>query len=136
MPYIRRMNTNTGIRFLRYSIGAMFVLHGLAKVFGGIETIRYVGGMPPFVPQIPTLQLALGLVATALEIVGGLGLITGFKLRYSAGLLSVILLAATSYHMTQVSSFSTLMTNTWPLELFFVTAALFIISSDKEQKQS
>lgn len=121
------MNTNKGLLFLRISMGTVMVLHGLSKVLGGAAVLTYVGGMPPFAPANPHVQLALGIVAAAFEILGGLGVLTGIGFRAAAAGLVLVLLGAFSYHVTQVHDFSSLMMNTWPLELAFVFASLFVI---------
>jgi putative oxidoreductase len=123
-----RMSINNGIKFLRYSMGGMFVLHGLSKVIGGTGVLTYVGGMPPFAPHdSPRLQLVLGSLAAAFEILGGLGVITGFKFRQACLLIILVMLAATTYHMSLVKDFSSLMANTWPIEILFVFVSLLMI---------
>ncbi len=121
------MNANAGIVLFRLSMGSLMVLHGLSKFAGGTGTLQYVGGMPPFAPANPHLQLALGILAAAFEVIGGLGVITGVKFRWACTMLILVLLGATSYHMTQVKDFSSLMMNTWSLELIFVFASFLLI---------
>jgi uncharacterized membrane protein YphA (DoxX/SURF4 family) len=121
------MNANKGILLFRLSMGTIMVLHGLSKVLGGSAVLQYVGGMPPFAPSDPHAQLILGSIAAAFEIIGGLGVITGIGFRLACTMLVVLLLAATSYHMTQVKDFSSLMMNTWPLELAFVFGSFILI---------
>jgi uncharacterized membrane protein YphA (DoxX/SURF4 family) len=131
------MNQNTGIRFLRYTMGSIFVLHGLMKVAGGIGTLTYIGGMPPLAPHNnPHLQLGLGIIAAAFEILGGLGVITGIGFRYACSMIIIAMLAACSYHITQVHDFESLMTNTWPLEDLFVFLSLLIIGPGTSEKKA
>jgi uncharacterized membrane protein YphA (DoxX/SURF4 family) len=127
------MNANNGIKFLRYSIGTVLVLHGLSKLLGGAATLTYVGGMPPFAPHTsPTAQLILGTIAAAFEIIGGFGVATGFYFKTACMVAILVLVGATSYHLTQVSSFSSLMMNTWPIELMLVFIALLIAGPGTE----
>jgi uncharacterized membrane protein YphA (DoxX/SURF4 family) len=129
------MNTNNGVKFLRYSLGTVLALHGLSKVLGGAATLTYIGGMPPFAPHdSPNAQLVLGAMATAAELLGGLGVATGVLYRYACMLAIVVLASAFSFHVTQVHDFSSLMLNTWPLELALVFVALFITGKGEEKK--
>jgi putative oxidoreductase len=121
------MNAQAGIVLFRLSMGTIMVLHGLSKFLGGAATLQYVGGMPPFAPANPNLQLTIGTIAAAFEVIGGLGVITGIKFRWACAMLILVLLGATSYHLTQVTNFSSLMLNTWPLELAFVFASFLLI---------
>lgn len=121
------MNANAGIVLFRLSMGSIMVLHGLSKFLGGTVMLHNVGGMPPFAPTNPHLQLALGIFAAAFEVIGGLGVITGVKFRLACLMLILVLLGATSFHMTLVKDFSSLMMNTWPLELAFVFASFLLI---------
>ncbi|HNX04922.1 MAG TPA: DoxX family protein [Opitutales bacterium] len=121
------MNANKGILLFRLSMGTIMVLHGLSKLLGGSMALQYVGGMPPFAPSNPNAQLVLGSIAAAFEILGGLGVLTGIGFRAACAMLVLVLLGATSYHMTQVTNFSSLMMNTWPLELAFVFASFLFI---------
>jgi uncharacterized membrane protein YphA (DoxX/SURF4 family) len=129
------MSNNTGYKFIRYSLGTVLALHGLAKVLGGAATLTYVGGMPPFAPHNnPTAQLALGSLAAAAEILGGLGVATGVLYRYACALAIGELAAAFSFHAGQVHDFGSLMQNTWPLELALVFAGLLIGGKGEETK--
>lgn len=129
------MNANNGIKFIRYSIGTVLALHGLSKLLGGAATLTYVGGMPPFAPHnSPTAQLILGAVAAAFEIIGGVGVATGCYYKTACISAILVLAGAASYHLTQVSSFSTLMLNTWPIELLLVFVGLLIAGNGKEAK--
>jgi uncharacterized membrane protein YphA (DoxX/SURF4 family) len=129
------MNANKGIRFIRYSIGTVLALHGLAKLIGGTATLTYVGGMPPFAPHnSPSAQLVLGLVAAIFELVGGIGIATGYFYKVACWAAILLLAGAASYHLTQVSSFSTLMLNTWPIELLLVVIGLMIAGTAEKDK--
>jgi putative oxidoreductase len=127
------MSINTGVKFIRYSLGTVLALHGLSKILGGAAALTYVGGMPPFAPHnSPTIQLILGSMAATAEILGGLGVATGVYFRYACALAILVLASAFSFHATQVHDFSSLMLNTWPLELALVFAGLFIAGKSEE----
>jgi uncharacterized membrane protein YphA (DoxX/SURF4 family) len=128
------MNINTGVKFLRYSLGTVLALHGLSKILGGTAALTYIGGMPPFAPHNnPNAQLALGALAATAELLGGIGVATGILYRYACVLAIAVLAAAFSFHVTQVHDFSSLMLNTWPLELALVFAGLFIAGKGAEK---
>jgi putative oxidoreductase len=126
-----RMSINNGVKFIRYSVGTILALHGLAKLLGGAATLTYVGGMPPFAPHDnPTAQLLLGSLAATAELLGGLGVATGILYRYACGLAIVVLAAAFSANLVQVTDFGSLMLHTWPLELALVVVGLLIAGWD------
>jgi uncharacterized membrane protein YphA (DoxX/SURF4 family) len=123
------MKANTGYWFLRVSMGAVMALHGLAKLAGGADVLRYVGGMVPHMPEDPTVRLILGGLAATFELVGGIGVILGCKVRWAAAMLVAVLAAAFTAHIGNVKDFSSLMLNTWPLELALVFVAIAIIGN-------
>lgn len=118
------MNEKSAIRFLRIAMGTVMLLHGVMKVMGGPAFWRNLGGLPPMVPDIGWLELGLGVVATLIELVGGLMLILGWQVRMAAVALVAVMLVAFTYHLPNVDGFRTLMTNTWPLELALVIGAI------------
>lgn len=126
------MSSNNGIRFLQVSLGAVMALHGLSKFTAGADHLAYIGGMPPFVPENATLHLVLGILAAGIELFGGLAVALGFKVRWACLALVLVLLGAISYHVTQVQGFTSLMLNTWPLELAFVFISLAVIGPVKK----
>jgi uncharacterized membrane protein YphA (DoxX/SURF4 family) len=125
------MSINNGVKFIRYSVGTVLALHGLAKLLGGAATLTYVGGMPPFAPHNnPSAQLALGALAATAELLGGLGVATGILYRYACGLAIVVLATAFSANLGEVTNFGSLMLHTWPLELALVFVGLLIAGWD------
>jgi uncharacterized membrane protein YphA (DoxX/SURF4 family) len=129
------MSINNGVKFIRYSLGTVLALHGASKLLGGAAALTYIGGMPPFAPHnSPNEQLLLGGLAATAELLGGLGVATGVLYRYACALSILVLAAAFSFHITQVHDFSSLMLNTWPLELALVFAGLFIAGSGEEKR--
>ena len=125
------MSINNGVKFIRYSMGTVLALHGLAKLLGGAATLTYVGGMPPFAPHNnPTAQVILGTLAAAAEVLGGLGVATGILYRYACSLAILVLAAAFSANLGEATSVGALMLHTWPLELALVFVGLLIAGWD------
>jgi len=127
------MTKDSGIHLFRITMGTMMVGHGLMKVFGGIDFIQKLGGMPPFVPNNDAVRLVLGFVAVACELLGGLGVITGFRFRTACIAIIAVMIPAWLYHLGNVSNFETFMRNAWPLELAFVFASFAIIGPGKRK---
>ena len=78
----------------RVLIGGMFLLAGVQKALGLSGTAAYIEsvGLP--------LPMLLGVLAMLVEILAGLGLLVGYKTRYSALVLAVFTLLATFFfHM-------------------------------------
>ena len=121
------MNRDKGILFFRISMGTMIVLHGIMKIVGGIDFIRRLGGMPPGVPENDVLQVVLGLIAVAFEILGGIGVATGIRFKTACVLIVLVMIPAFGYHLGNVSDFESFVRNAWPLELAFVFSAFVFI---------
>lgn len=125
------MNRDRGILFFRISMGTMMVLHGIMKIVGGIEFIRRLGGMPPGIPENDTLQVFLGLTAVAFEILGGIGVATGYRFKTACVLIVLVMIPAFLHHLGNVSDFESFVRNAWPLELAFVFGAFVFIGPGK-----
>ncbi len=102
-------------------------LHGLMKVMGGLDFMKMLGGMPPFVPDHAVLQTVLGMVATAFELLGGLGVVLGYRFRTACVLVILVMLAAFTSHLQHIDGFRNLMLNAWSLEIACVFVALFLM---------
>ncbi len=122
----------SGTVFLRVAMGVTMFLHGVMKLIGGPQFWETLGGLPPFVPDHPILQIGLGVLATLIELLGGLALIVGFRVRESSLAIVAVMLIAFSYHFSNVKDFSSLMRNTWPLELALVYFAIALMHWKKK----
>ena len=67
----------------RVLISAIFILSGMSKLAAPAATIGYIDAV-----GLPFAPLALA-TAVAIEVVGGLALIAGFKTRWVAGVLAL-----------------------------------------------
>lgn len=105
-------------------MGLVASLHGLMKLLKGPEFWQTLGGMPAFVPDIPWLQASLGTAAMLIELLGGLMVTFGIKVRYACFSLMLVLLVAFAHHLVNVDGFISLMLNSWPMELVLVFAFL------------
>jgi len=118
--------------FLRVALGITICGHGIMKVIGGPVFWQTLGGLPPFVPDVAQLQLALGIVAMLIELVGGVFLVVNYRVREAALAIVAVMLVAFSYHLPSVKDFSSLMRNTWPLELALVYVAIAMMHPAKK----
>jgi len=125
------MKKDIGILVFRISLGTLMICHGIMKIMGGWDFMMTLGALPPLVPEDESLHLVLGIIATLSEILGGLGLITGFGFRLACILLTAVMIPAFLYHLESVNDFASLMRNTWPLELAFVFIAFCFIGPGK-----
>ncbi len=125
------MNRDSGILTFRILMGSMMVLHGVMKIVSGLDFIQKLGGMPPFVPNNPTVHLVLGGVAVLFEVVGGLGVITGIRFKTACVMIVLVMIPAFAYHLASVSDFVSFMRNAWPLELAFVFFSFIFIGPGK-----
>lgn len=126
-PLLKAIHMDVGLLTARVGLGIMFILHGLPKVVGGVDTWKTVGGMPPFLADgtPEAVLVSLGLLAAIVEFGGGLLLLVGFWARTAAFLLFGVMVVAFT---TKLDGDLTLMTFAmnagWPLELAFVFLAL------------
>ena len=127
------MKRDTGTLVFRVSMGTMMILHGIMKISGGLEFIQRLGGLPPFVPDNDVLRLILGLIAVLFEIVGGLGVVTGYRFRAACIMIVLVMIPAFLHHLGGVSDFESFVRNTWPLELAFVFTAFILIGPGKHK---
>jgi putative oxidoreductase len=127
------MKRDAGILVFRVSMGTMMILHGIMKIAGGSEFIQRLGGLPPLVPDNDALRLILGLIAVSFEIVGGLGVVTGYRFRTACTMIILVMIPAFLYHLGGVSDFESFVRNTWPLELAFVFTAFILIGPGKHK---
>ncbi len=126
------LDRDGGILVFRVSMGTLMILHGLMKIGGGWEFIETLGGMPPLVPDNTVVQLVLGSLATSFEILGGLGLLSGYRFRTACILLIMVMVPAFVYDLVgRVDGFRSFMTATWPLELASVFTAFIFIGPGK-----
>jgi putative oxidoreductase len=79
-----------GITVLRVVVGAVFLVHGLQKVF--VMGIADLGGM--FGGMGLPLPMVAAIIVTAVEALGGLALILGLYTRWAAIPLAIVMLVA------------------------------------------
>ena len=84
---------NIGAAAGRVLISAIFILSGLSKLAAPAATIGYIDAV-----GLPFAPLAFA-VAVAIEVVGGVALIAGFKTRWVAAALALFsLVTAVAFH--------------------------------------
>lgn len=116
-----------GIVFLRISMGLMITGHGIMKILGGMEFMHKLGSLPLFVPEWPAIYPVLGILATAIELLGGILVMAGHFTRTASIAIAVVLFAGFTVHMPNISDFSSLMRNTWPFEIMLAFIVISII---------
>lgn len=128
------MKFPNGIIFLRITMGVAMMLHGIMKLIGGPSFWEKLGGMPPLVPEIPTVEMVLGFLAMAIELVGGLFVAIGYKVRLSAFAIVGVMVVAFIYHAQSINSFGSFVRNSWPLEIGLVFLSIAFIHSSRTEK--
>lgn len=84
----RGVNPELGLALLRVALGVIFITHGAAKLFGGMEgTIGFFGSIGIPLPTVAAWAVAL------LEFVGGISLVFGFLVTPISLLLTLHMLA-------------------------------------------
>lgn len=117
-----QLTEDTGKLIMRLALGLLILLHGLAKLVGGITGLEGMvasAGLPEFVAY----GVYLG------EVVGPLLLIIGLYARIGAALIAINMLFAIGLaHLNELTQFSD--TGGWQLELqgmFLFTAIALVL---------
>jgi len=111
-------------------MGGFMLLHGLMKLIAGPEFWQTLGGMPIFMPEIPWLRTVAGSTAMLIEIIGGLAVVFGYRVKVAATAIAFVMLCAFSKELVNIHDFRTLMLNTWPLEIGSVFVCIALIYSE------
>lgn len=88
-----------GLLILRIGIGIVFIIHGLPKLMGGMESWTQIGSTMSIV-GINFAPAFWGFMAAAAEVVGGLFIIIGLLQRPVALMLAFTMIIAVIMHVT------------------------------------
>lgn len=94
----RKVLVNAGLLVLRIGIGIIFIIHGLPKLMGGVETWTQLGGTMSMV-GISFAPAFWGFMAAATEVFGGLFIILGLLHRLTALFLVFTMIIALLMHV-------------------------------------
>ena len=101
----RNVLINVGLLVLRLGIGIIFIIHGLPKLMGGVETWTQLGGAMSMM-GISFAPAFWGFMAAATEAIGGLFIILGLLHRPTAALLVFTMIVALLVHVMQGDPFT------------------------------
>ena len=111
------INTNLGLLIMRLGVGGLMLLHGISKIFGGIDAVKHIlesSGIPAF--------LAYGVYVG--EVIAPIMILIGFRTRLAAAVMALsCFVAAATYHPGGIFSLNE--TGGWSLELI----GLYLIGS-------
>lgn len=88
-----------GLLILRIGIGIVFIIHGLPKLMGGMESWTQIGSTMSII-GINFAPAFWGFMAAAAEVVGGLFIIIGLLQRPVALMLAFTMIIAVIMHVT------------------------------------
>ena len=112
---------NVGLLVLRIGIGVIFIIHGLPKLMGGVETWTQLGSTMSMV-GINFAPAFWGFMAATAEAIGGLFIILGLLHRPAALLLLVTMFMAVFMHVTSGDPFGVYSNALKALVVFFALA--------------
>ena len=95
---------DVGLLILRIGIGIIFMIHGLPKLLGGVETWTQIGSTMSLI-GISFAPTFWGFMAASSEAIGGLFIILGLLHRPVALMLVITMLMALLMHVTGGDSF-------------------------------
>lgn len=116
-----------GLLVMRLILGASFVTHGLLKFMGGTNTLEQIGKATA-VFGIHEFPVFFGGMAALFELLGGILVFLGYKFRFGAFAILLVLTVALYSTFLATPSF---MKFAWPLELFAVFFGLLFIGPGK-----
>jgi putative oxidoreductase len=120
-----RQTAPYGLALLRIALGIAFLLHGWAKLSGGIDGVAGVGGFFGGL-GIPAPGL-MAWIVTIVEVVGGILLIVGFLTQIAGILLALDMLGVIIFaYFGQGTPFIDRGVISWEMELVFGIGALCI----------
>ncbi|MCR4274459.1 MAG: DoxX family protein [Candidatus Campbellbacteria bacterium] len=109
--------SNLGLLALRLAMGVVFIYHGLPKV-------RSAKKLAPMVGMSAGMVLFVGLV----EILGGLGVITGLLFKLSALGLAIVMLGALYFKLVKWHvPFSAMDKMGWEFDIVLLAGALVLL---------
>lgn len=114
---------NIGLLILRIGLGAMFILHGYPKLFGGPEVWTEVGKAAQYV-GLDFTPMFFGFMAGATEFFGGIFLILGLFFTPATIMLLIVMIVATFQHVGAGDDFNTY---SHSIEIGFVFLSLLLI---------
>lgn len=118
---------NLGLLIIRLVLGATFIAHGLMKFLGGTAALESVGSaMQSF--GITAFPVFFGGIAALCELLGGLLILIGYKFRFGAFALFLVMFVAAYTQFNGVGSF---MKFAWALEMAAVFFGLIFIGPGK-----
>ncbi len=117
----------TGVLILRIGIGALLVLQGYPKVFGGPEVWEQVGQATQFI-GIDGAPVFFGFLTGVIELFGGLFLIFGLFFRPALCLLTLMMLLKIITYISYGNSFEMILHR---VELLIVFVSLLFIGPGK-----
>lgn len=95
---------NIGLLMLRIGLGVMFILHGYPKMFGGPEVWSETGTAIQYF-GINFAPMFFGFMAGVVEFFGGIFLILGLFFTPSVFFLMVMMIVATTKHLSVADGF-------------------------------
>lgn len=124
MKRMRNRDTlvNAGLLVLRIGIGVIFIIHGLPKLMGGVETWTHLGSTMSMA-GISFAPAFWGFMAAATEVVGGLFILLGLLHRLVALMLLFTMIIALIVHVTAGDPF-TVYSNALKALVVFVALAI------------
>ncbi len=96
---------NTGLLVLRIGIGIIFIIHGLPKLMGGVETWTQLGAALSMM-GISFVPAFWGFMAAAAEAIGGAFIILGLLHRPVALMLLFTMIVAVFMHVASGDPFA------------------------------
>ena len=117
-------NKELGFLIIRISLGIMFIIHGMPKLLGGVDSWASLGQYSGF----SFLPAFWGFMAAITETLGGLFIALGLFTRITSSLLMITMLVATLTHLGSGDSFAKY---SHALKLFFIFGGMVFIGSVK-----
>lgn len=116
-----------GLLLIRVLIGICFIIHGLPKLTGGMETWTFLGGAMKNI-GIDFMPAFWGFLCAISELFGGVLLLLGLFTRLASVALFITMVIATLFHFANNDSFDV---SSHAIELGILFLGFFFMGSGK-----
>lgn len=116
-----------GLLIIRLVLGATFIVHGVTKFMGGTSTLEFLGSTLSMF-GINAFPVFWGGIAALCEMLGGILVLLGYKFRFGAVAIFLVMVVAFYWHFSKGDSFGKY---SQPLEMAAIFLGLLFIGPGK-----
>lgn len=116
-----------GLLIIRLVLGVSYATHGILKFLGGTSTLEFLGSALSIF-GIHAFPVFWGGIAALCEVLGGILIFLGYKFRFGAFAVFMVMAVALSWHLSNGDGFNKF---AWALEMTAIFLGLVFIGPGK-----